>query len=268
MTEQLLLLDPPEAGHEAATDEVRLLTLNAQNASAGRAQRLAQWAAGQEAADHLVVTEVGYGPGGQALVSALANRGYRSVLALPADGGLSDYRTVLATRSAGLDPVESCISELPHRAPAARLRIGDHVVGLLGLYVPSRGNMVKKRRFQDAVAQALPAFLAQFDEPVIVTGDLNVLEPGHTPPHNTFRQWEYGFYEAFSAAGLVDAFRLLHPELDDHSWFGREGAGYRFDHTFVTGGHTSHVQACQYLHEPRELGLTDHSAMLLRLSLA
>ncbi|MET9360403.1 endonuclease [Streptomyces sp. NPDC006632] len=266
MTEQLLLLDPPENRQEAATDEVRLITLNAQNASAGRAQRLAQWVAGQEVADHLVVTEVGYGPGGQALVSALANRGYRSVLALPA-AGLSDYRTVLASRSADLTATPSGISELPHRAPAARLRFGPHTVGLLGLYVPSRGNMVKKRRFQDAVGQALPAFLGQFDGPVIVTGDLNVLEPGHTPPHSTFRQWEYDFYKAFPAAGLVDAFRHLHPDLDDHSWFGREGSGYRFDHTFVTDGHKGCVKICQYVHEPREMGLTDHSAMLLRLSL-
>lgn len=151
------------------------------------------------------------------------------------------------------------------------MRIGDHAVGLLGLYVPSRGPKERrnedKRAFQNAVEQALPGLLKEFTGSVVVSGDLNVVEPGHTPHYAVFGTWEYDFYRAFLDTGLTDAFRHVHPDAVDHSWFGRGGNGYRFDHIFVTAGHKDDVQVCQYLHEPRELGLTDHSAMLLRLAL-
>ncbi|ADI10785.1 endonuclease/exonuclease/phosphatase [Streptomyces bingchenggensis BCW-1] len=268
-TDQLFLLTPPEAVHEASTDEARLITFNAQHASAERSRRQAEWLAGQEAADLVVMTEVGSGPGGQALVTALAQRGYRSVLALPS--GRPDYRTVLASRSAELEAVDSGIGVLSHRGPAARVRIGSHTVGLLGLYVPSRGPKERrnedKRAFQGAVTDAVPGLLAQFDGPVIVSGDLNVVEPGHVPHHAVFGKWEYSFYRSFVDAGLIDAFRHLHPDAAEHSWFGRGGDGYRFDHAFVTARHGEYVRTCQYLHEPRELGLTDHAAMFLRLGL-
>ncbi len=91
----------------------------------------------------------------------------------------------------------------------------SHTIGLLGLYVPSRGPKERrnqdKRSFQHAVAYALPGFVARFNGPVIVAGDLNVVEPGHIPHHPVFGDWEYDFYRSFASAGLADAYRLLHP---------------------------------------------------------
>lgn len=266
MTDQLLLLEPPTVEHTAAVDELRLLTMNVQHASAERGRRQAHWLAAQEGADVLVLTEVGYNASSQALMTALAQLGYIYVLALPSVSGRPDFRTVLASRSATLEAVRFSVG-LPHRAPAAQVRIGEHTVGVLGLYVPSRADLLKKRTFQNDVMAALPAFLRQFPGPVVVSGDFNVLEPSHTPRYPTFRSWEYGFYDAFENAGLVDAFRHLHPDAAEHSWFSHMGSGYRYDHTFVSAGQTASIRSCQYVHEPRELGLTDHSAMLLRLGL-
>lgn len=47
---------------------------------------------------------------------------------------------------------------------------------------------------------------------------------------------------------------------------GRTGDGYRYDHTFVVADLADQVTACEYVHEPRTLRLTDHSALSLRLS--
>src|ERR1017187_8581001 len=61
--------------------------------------------------------------------------------------------------------------------------------------------------------------------------------------------------------------RALHPHVIEHSWFGRSGRGYRFDHAFVVTRHSAQVRSCAYLHAPREQGLTDHAAMALTAAL-
>ena len=149
---------------------------------------------------------------------------------------------------------------------------------MIGLYVPSRGpkdrRNVDKRAFQHAVSAALPNMSDHLKVagPVVIMGDLNVVEPTHTPRYTVFGQWEYDFYRAFASAGFADAFHLSQPGRVDHSWFGRPGSnghrnGYRFDHTFVTTSHSSAVQDCRYLQDFRTDGLSDHAAMTLTLAL-
>ncbi len=263
---QLPLITTP--GHRTADGTIRLLAFNAQHASPRRARLQAAWIAGQETADLVVLTEVGPGPGGHALIDALTGHGYTSVLA--PEPAVPDYRAILASRSAALTAVPSGIDVLPHRGPAATVTVAGQAIGLLGLYVPSRGPAERrnqnKRAFQQAVTKALPHFLARFTGPVIIAGDLNIVEPGHIPHHPVFGPWEYDFYRSFSDAGLADAYRTLHPHATEHSWLGRSGQGYRFDHAFLTTRHQSQISSCSYLHAPRHQGLTDHAAMTLTLS--
>jgi exodeoxyribonuclease III len=138
-----------------------------------------------------------------------------------------DYRTVLASR-----PGSHPRPELDPRARsshlAAAVTAGGHTVGLLELYVPSRSPQQhrnkNKRAFQNAVATALPGFLSQFGDLVIVVGDLNVVEPGHLPRLPVFGAWEYAFCRSFLVAGLTDAYRARDPEGLDHSRLGSSGA--------------------------------------------
>ncbi|CAL9587192.1 hypothetical protein SUDANB106_05166 [Streptomyces sp. enrichment culture] len=268
--EQLALIAPEEPAHQPADDAVRLLLFNAQHASPDRSRRQAAWVAAQEDADIAVFTEVSSTHGGDALVAALGERGYASVIApQPTD---PDYRTVIACRTADAHPVESPVAVTPHRAPAARVTVGGQDIGVLGLYVPSRGpkeqRNVAKRTFQDAVTEALPKLHAAFpDMPVIVAGDLNVVERGHQPPHKVFGVWEYTFYDSFQSVGLTDAFRHLYPDKITHSWYGRSGNGFRFDHIFVSTAHVAQVLACDYHQEARAAGLTDHAVMTVHLRL-
>ncbi|WP_256788670.1 hypothetical protein [Frankia sp. AvcI1] len=81
------------------------------------------------------------------------------------------------------------------------------------------------------MTRALLGFLSGVDGPVVVTGDLNVVEPRPAPPV-----------------------------------FSRSGNGYRFDHTFIPAAHRSTVNACDYVHTPRRRGLGDHAAMHLTLT--
>ncbi|MFI1727559.1 endonuclease/exonuclease/phosphatase family protein [Streptomyces sp. NPDC020489] len=269
--EQLSLITADTPAHPPADDAVRLLLFNAQHASPERSRRQATWIAAQKAADIVVLTEVSSTHGGDALTTALAEHGYATIIAPKPP--TPDYRTVLAFRTANAQPVHSPVTVTPHRAPAARVTVGGHDIGILGLYVPSRGpkdqRNVAKRAFQDAVTEALPELHAAFPAmPLIVAGDLNVIERGHQPPHKVFGAWEYAFYDSFHTAGLTDAFRHLHPDQVAHSWYGHSGNGYRFDHLFVSTPHAIRVLACEYHHQARETQLTDHAVMTLRLDLA
>ncbi|WP_433892706.1 endonuclease/exonuclease/phosphatase family protein [Streptomyces sp. CA-111067] len=260
------------AGHArlAPASEVGVVTWNVQHASVSRSADQVAWLAQEPTADLLVLTEVGHGPGGTALCDALGAAGYQVVDPSPGGG---DYRTVLASRHSGLTCLGSLTQVFPHRTPVAQLTIGTVPVVLSGLYVPSRGRParrnVDKRAVQEAVSRALPALVAQHRGPVVVAGDLNVVDRGHRPHHKVFGPWEYGFYDSFAAAGLTDAYLAHHtPGTDhDHSWFGRAGTGYRFDHAFLTSAHRRHLTACAYLHTPRLTGLSDHSALSLLLRL-
>lgn len=268
--EQFALLGLGPAHGTASTVELRLLTWNLQHAAPVRARRQVAWLAGRLEADVAVLTEVKDSPGGDALVQALTEHGYRAIV--PAQAG-GDYMTVVAARSHALEGLSSSLGFLPHRLVSARVEIGACTVGVAGLYVPSRGprerRNLDKRAFQQAVSVYLAGLAATFgDGPVVVAGDLNVVEPDHQPRYSVFGDWEYGFYADFARlGGLVDAFRELHPGRVEHSWFGRGGNGYRFDHVFVTDQHRRQLRTCRYLHEPRLAGLSDHTAMAITLDL-
>ncbi|ONH22682.1 endonuclease/exonuclease/phosphatase family protein [Pseudofrankia asymbiotica] len=260
--QQTLFPIPPTPAAPASTTDLRLVTFNAQHAAPDRARRQAAWLGQQPDADLVVLTEVGHGPGGHALLDALAHHGYTHIHAPRPD--LPDYSTVIASRHTPLEPVPAGIDVLAHRAPAVDLRIGGQRLRLVGLYVPSRGPAERrnenKRAFQRAVTRALPGVLAGFSEPVVVTGDLNVVEPGHVPHYPVFGRWEYDFYRSFTNAGLTDVYRTLHPDAPGHSWYGRGGNGYRFDHSFLTADRLD-LTRCDYVHAPRHDGLSDHAAM-------
>ncbi|MFI6883901.1 endonuclease/exonuclease/phosphatase family protein [Streptosporangium canum] len=266
--EQFSLFAPAGGEHHAEPGLLRVLTWNLQHASPERTMRQADWIAASDA-DVAVLTEIS--PGASAITQALTGHGF--TVHVP-EGGGGDYLTIIASRGGKAEPVTDIApSYLPHRCAVIRLHTDDgHIVSVVGLYVPSRGPQerrnVDKRAFQDAVAAMLPSLADDLEAagPVVIAGDLNVVEPGHQPHHKVFGAWEYGFYRAFEDAGYGDAFRRCHPETSDHSWYGRRShAGYRFDHIFCSPQEV--VTSCCYLHDPRISNLSDHAAMTATLTL-
>ena len=256
----------------APMPSVSVMTWNVQRASATRAVRQAQWLASCAQADLIALTEVAGGAAGERLADALRAHGYQCQL--PAGDG-RDYRVLLGARVGCLTPVADVrAAHLPHRLAAGTVDLpGGRRVSLIGLYVPSRGTRdhrnVAKRAFQAAVAAVLPTLGPTFGPgmPVLVAGDLNVVEPGHQPPLAVFGAWEYDFYRVFATAGFTDAFRHRQPDAVDHSWYGRHGTGYRIDHLFCASAHIDAVTRCRYLHHPRTSQLSDHAALAADLTL-
>ena len=229
---------------------------------AERARRQAKWLS-EQVADLVVLTECRASLSSTRLIEQFEAHGWQVVCEAPRE---REYGVILASRRpVELTPLSSSVGYLTPRVVSVKTEAGIEVVAL---YVPSRGfdradRAARKRRFLDCVEKAIGMADARRR---IVCGDLNVLEPDHTPRYRHVEDWECGFYSSLRGYGLVDAYRHLHPDAVEHSWVGRGGDGYRYDHVFVSSDLVSSIRACGYAHETRERGLSDHSAMVLRLA--
>jgi exodeoxyribonuclease III len=169
---------------------------------------------------------------------------------------------------------------LPWREVALTAQVGQRLT-VHTVHVPQAANGVIKPQTLDAVYEGLRAGAGTRR---LVCGDFN------TPRRETvegelvtFAQDRYGRLrpergESWDRAerrmligldevGMVDAFRTLNGyEPRDVSWTWRRwGGGYRLDH--VLASKDLAITACAYIHEWRETGLSDHSALELDLEL-
>lgn len=132
--------------------------------------------------------------------------------------------------------------------------------------------------------EALHAHLARGRGPRVLCGDLNTprresvegevmtfargsngkLRPERGERHD---RAELALIRGLEPQGWRDAFRTLHgygPR--DRSWTWPNGGGYRLDHVIVS--REIDVARCEYVHAWRELGLSDHSALLAEVAIA
>lgn len=65
------------------------------------------------------------------------------------------------------------------------------------------------------------------------------------------------------ASGYVDVWRSLHPTVREYSWFSRPGDnGFRLDYIYATPEYAGRIRTCEFDHEPRLAGETDHSGLV------
>jgi exonuclease III len=248
----------------AIKPHIGIMTLNVQHASSERSRKQVRWLSDQDNADIVVLTEVAAGKSAHTLVERLEASGYEVIM--PSDA-TSEYRVIVASRIGVIGP-GVLASPVPHRCVPVQVAVGSTTLDIVGVYVPSRGPVnqrnVAKRLFQNKLSDLLSSYsetIRSKRSTIMVAGDLNVVEPNHIPFHRVFGEWEYDFYRSFETYGLTDAFRHLSPTQVQHSWYGRKsGSGYRFDHIFTNRPEA--LVSCKYVHEPRTLGLSDHSAIV------
>ena len=248
--------------------ELSLLTWNIGNPSADRAQRQLEWLAKRP--EHvLVLTETKASAGCQMLADAFLAAGYDVVCPSLGPGELS---TMIVSRvTLGPDDWASRLRYLPSRACSAVIPTSTGPVHLVGLYVPSRDGSpektARKRDFLDSCRDGLDLIRSRQGRAILM-GDLNILEPDHQPHYPFFAPFEYGFYQCLlEEFEMVDAFRHVNPMLVEHSWVGRTGDGYRYDHIFCSRSFIEDLRACDYIVEPRLSRLSDHSALTVSFNL-
>ena len=100
------------------------------------------------------------------------------------------------------------------------------------------------------------------ERPTIVIGDFNTGLHHVDEAGATFHcASEFG---RLAQAGWVDAWRLVHGDVREFSWYSTAGNGFRIDHAFVTPDLASQVVGAAYDHSTRK-GLTDHSGLTIDL---
>jgi exonuclease III len=194
----------------------------------------------------------------------------------PGSGGSRRLGVIIAAR----DGVEALPPRpdlpWPERHLAVRTRIDGEEVEVHTLHSPlsQKAEQVKVRTLEALHA----ALVAPADVPRLLTGDLNTpsyesregeiqtfartragnIRPGYGERHD---RAELLLLSDLPDRGWKDAFRALHGyDRRDRSYMIKPpGYGWRLDHILLSPG--VEPRACEYVHEWRETGLSDHSGM-------
>ncbi|MGH3772534.1 MAG: endonuclease/exonuclease/phosphatase family protein [Pseudonocardiaceae bacterium] len=250
-----------------------LITVNVGAPSIERAHRQLRWFAARPE-DVLVLTETRATAGSMFLAEAFTAAGYSVTFPEHAPGELG--MMIVSGLATTVDPLGAAMDYLPARTAGVVVDTTDGPLRVVGAYVPSRDATLdkteRKRTWIERFHTALDTTAS--DAPLLLLGDLNVLEPTHQPAHRgQFAPFEYGFYTSLTDRhGLVDLFRHLHPERVEHSWARRTELGYRYDHAHGSPTLIERLTSCEYVHETREVmpdgsRLTDHSGLAVRVAL-
>ncbi|MGH3475380.1 MAG: endonuclease/exonuclease/phosphatase family protein [Pseudonocardiaceae bacterium] len=250
-----------------------LITVNVGAPSIERADRQLRWLAARPE-DVLVLTETKATVGSVFLAEAFTAAGYSVTFPEHAPGELGVM--IVSKLAAMADPIGAAMDCLPARTAGVVVDTTDGPLRVVGAYVPSRDATLDKTERKRAWIEQFHVALdiTASDAPLLLLGDLNVLEPAHEPAHRgQFAPFEYGFYTGLTDRhGLVDLFRHLHPERVEHSWARRAELGYRYDHAHGSRTLVERLTACEYVHETRGVmpdgsRLTDHSGLAVRVAL-
>ncbi|GLY99804.1 hypothetical protein [Actinoplanes sp. NBRC 103695] len=251
----------PAVDDHLADTELRLCTLNIGSPNPARAQRLADWLAAS-GSNALVLTEVQAGPACDLIRTTLDAHGYL----LQATPGWRDQRfhTLTATKGFQIDTITP--APFDPRITAVDLTSMGGTVRLVGVYAPTNGMTPASSHRRRAFQEQFTTYVKDILHPRLhITGDLNVIEPGHQPHLPSFEDHDYAFYQRLIDLGLHDAYRHDQPDGTDHSWISPRFGSQRLDHAFVRD--TTTLTSCTYDHAPRLEQLTDHSALLLATGL-
>lgn len=220
--------------------------------------------------DIVVITELKIGTGFNNYLTTLDMHGYHCHY--HEDVNTDDYITLIAAK--GMKTKVSQYHKLSTLEPRAILvdiyfKLG--ALSVLGIYMPSfhpyhstLEKINKKKLYNERFSSLLERYFSGPSNRLILTGDLNILEPGHIPAILGYEQWE-SVYNDFIKLGMFDCFRHTSPESTEHSWVSKQGVGHRFDHFLCDMRMARSVNECYYDHTVRFDKLSDHSAMFLDL---
>lgn len=208
-------------------------------------------------ADVLVLAEFRGNSAGEALCQGLAGGGLihqAASLMQPANQSPRNGILIAARRAFQRAP-----STLLRFDTARMLQVRFESFSLLGLHLP---NVKAKIPHWQALLR-----LAQSNgkAPRIFAGDFNT---GRIPLDGEgFRFTCAEDMERLEGKGWVDAWRSMHPEKREYTWFSHRGRGFRLDHAFLSPPLAPLLRGAAFDHSFRERGYSDHSALVVDVAM-
>lgn len=230
--------------------DFRLLSWNIRQGGGSRVDSIVAEIAGSES--HVVVlSEFRNNARGEAIIKGLKAAGYTQFL--KSEAARNENSVLIASQLpfAGLT-FATKVSAYHHAMTCAEFEAFD----IYGLYLPHK----KKHTWFDVILENI-----EREKPAILVGDFNTGKNYIDQAKNSF--WYTDKLEAMESMGYVDAFRHVHGDVREFSWYSHQGNGYRYDHTYVHPGLLPLVSDCRYQHRARESNLSDHSPMVLELKI-
>lgn len=244
-------------------EKVGLLTLNIGNPSLERAKRQCEWLEKRQE-DIFILTETKESRGCEYIKEHFGHF-------VSAPKSRTDELGVILISKYPIQAENSFFPESSvyfSRQTEVKVSIGEKEIDVVGLYVPSRDRNEKKILRKKSYIDGMEMYLRKSGKAnKIIMGDFNILERTHVPHYSTFYEWEYCFYDTFITTGYVDAFRYRYSDAKEYSWVGRTNNGYRYDYCFVSLDLSDKILDCQYVHETRNIRITDHSAVVVYIEI-
>jgi len=237
----------------AVLPRMRVLSWNIRHGGGSRCSQIVTAILGHEA-DVVVLTEVRRSSA--MLNDALATAGWTHQAATPLVGNANGVVVL------GRSPLEVVDAGMPDR-----LRWVEVVVPTAGVRIAATHLWIEKDS-RDAEWEAVLTRAATiFSEPTLIIGDLNTGMHCEDEAGATFSCSRH--MRRLIDAGWLDAWRKFHPGEREFTWFSTRGGkqlnGFRIDHAFVSPSLTARVEACDYSHQERVSGASDHSALVVSI---
>ena len=228
---------------------IKFLSWNIQQGGGSRTQGILKFILEQRA-DIVVLSEFRNNKNGIYIRNKLLEKNYFFQFA---SLNVSDTNSVLIASKF------PCSSRLFHHT---RLDFAHDVIAadfdafhLYGVYLPHK----KKHKLFDLLNEE-----CLNHTPALIMGDFNTGKNFIDQKGDSF--WYTEDLKKLEKNKMVDAFRIMHSDVKEYSWYSHQGNGYRYDHIYVHSDLKPTIKACYYLHEARENKLSDHSPMILEIA--
>jgi exodeoxyribonuclease-3 len=239
---------------------LRCVTLNIGAAALTRAETILEWLR-KRGEDVIILTETSAGPGTELLADGLLKSGYLVIATPPSKdrGVLVATKVPIRRRFCAMLDVT-----LPWRIAGVVLETRPQVA-VVGVYIPSRdrspAKIERKREFILSFLRALERLPKTVRKNLLIAGDYNVISRRHDPPRKGYFPYEYDMLETLERLGFAAGHELGDTATQPYSWIGRTGDGYLYDYVHLAGILPSRLDACHYVHDTRDLRLSDHAAV-------
>lgn len=170
------------------------------------------------------------------------------------------------TSGGGAIPV-TIASRRPHEPLQIETLLGEAIDGFAAIRIDGLtilGSSFPRGEAKQRPWDALLKFAAQSIElPVLLIGDLktglhHVDETGATLLYADR-------FARLIELGWIDLWRAQHGDATEWSWLSPRNRGFRIDHAFASPAQAARVTRCDYSHEERERGMSDHSMVIVEI---